>query len=154
MLNTTDVYDEEELMLAGFFERCIAAFIDGIVIFLFYYIAFVMLFIDVIGPLFLLVLPNAYEYGPHVAFLFWLILIWLYFAYMESSRYRGTIGKHLLKLKVTDEYGEQLSFKESTIRFFIKIISFVIVFVGFIMALFTKKNQALHDVIAHTIVIK
>ncbi|MBS4193300.1 RDD family protein [Bacillus sp. FJAT-49705] len=145
---------EDEQKLATFIERGIAICIDGIIISLLYYVAYVLLFIDVIGPLFLLLIPYAYEYGALVAFLFWLLFIWLYFACMESSRYQGTIGKHLLKLKVTSEFGEQLSFKKSTIRFFMKIVSFVIVLAGFIMALFTKKNQALHDVIAHTVVLK
>lgn len=145
---------EDEQKLASFLERGLAIFIDGLIILIFSFMAYSILFIDVIGPLFLLVLPNAYEFGPHVAFLFWLIIVWLYYACMECSRYQGTVGKYLLKLNVTDEHGERLTFKETTIRFIIKIGSFLIVFAGFVTALFTQKKQTLHDLAAHTVVIK
>lgn len=154
MLDTTEVYNEEEIQIAGFVERGLAMMIDGIIIFLFSYIAYTLLFIDVIGPLFLVILPNAFEWGPHVAFLFLTIIIWLYVAGTESSRYGGTVGKYFLKLKVTDEDGESISFKVSSTRFFIKIFSLVFIFAGFVMALFTKQKQTLHDLAAHTIVVK
>ncbi|KAB2329400.1 RDD family protein [Cytobacillus depressus] len=147
-------FAKNELKLAIFIERVLAFSIDATIIILFTYTAYMMLFIDVIGPLFLLLLPDSYEYGPHVAFLLWIVFIWLYFACMETSRYRGTIGKYLLKLKVTDEDGEQITFKESTIRFFLKLISFIPVFAGFLIALFTNKKQTFHDITAKTIVIK
>jgi len=82
------------------------------------------------------------------------ILSWLYFALLESSEWQGTVGKKLLKIKVTDLYGGRLSFARATGRYFGKFISTVIFYIGFIMAAFTEKKQALHDIMANTLVVK
>jgi len=74
---------------------------------------------------------------------------WLYWALMESSRWRATLGKKILGLEVTDLEGRRISFARATVRYFGKII-----FVGFIMVAFTEKKQALHDIIAGCLVVK
>jgi uncharacterized RDD family membrane protein YckC len=78
---------------------------------------------------------------------------WLYFALMESSAKQGTIGKMALGIKVTDLNGNRISFGRATGRFFGKIISGMILYIGFIMAGFTDKKQAMHDMIAGTLVV-
>ena len=55
---------------------------------------------------------------------------------------------------VTDETGGRISFGRATGRYFSKIISAMIFWIGYIMAGFTDKKQALHDVIANTLVWK
>jgi uncharacterized RDD family membrane protein YckC len=82
------------------------------------------------------------------------ILHWLYFALMESSAWQGTLGKKALGLEVTDLEGRRISFGRATGRFFAKIISSLILFVGYIMIGFTEKKQGLHDMIAGTLVIR
>jgi uncharacterized RDD family membrane protein YckC len=82
------------------------------------------------------------------------IVSWLYFSLMESSPWQATIGKKILGIKVTDLVGRRISFLRATGRYFAKIISAVIVFIGYIMAAFTEKKQALHDIIAGTLVIR
>jgi uncharacterized RDD family membrane protein YckC len=42
---------------------------------------------------------------------------------------------------------------KATIRYFSKYISAIILFIGYIMAAFTEKKQALHDIIAGTLVL-
>jgi len=59
-----------------------------------------------------------------------------------------------LGLKVTDMNGEKLDFSKSLIRNLGKIISGIILYIGYIMAGFTEKKQALHDMIASTLVVK
>lgn len=81
-------------------------------------------------------------------------LHWLYFSLMESSAKQATLGKMVLSLKVTDLNGQRLTFGRATGRYFSKIISALIMYVGFIMAGFTEKKQALHDMIAGTLVWK
>ena len=39
-------------------------------------------------------------------------------------------------------------------RFFAKFISAIILFIGYLMAAFTDRKRALHDIIAGTLVIK
>ena len=79
---------------------------------------------------------------------------WLYEALLLSSPWQATIGKKLLGLKVTDEFGQRISFGRATGRHFAKIISMIICFIGFIMAAFTYHKRALHDMIAGTLVMK
>jgi uncharacterized RDD family membrane protein YckC len=78
----------------------------------------------------------------------------LYFALMESSNYQATIGKMVLGLKVTDVNDGKLDFIKALVRNLSKIISGMILLIGYIMAGFTEKKQALHDMIAGTLVVK
>jgi uncharacterized RDD family membrane protein YckC len=81
-----------------------------------------------------------------------LLISWLYFALLESSPMQATVGKKLLGLQVGDVDGEQISFVAATIRYFSKSISSALLLGGYIMAFFTEKHQALHDIIAKTVV--
>jgi uncharacterized RDD family membrane protein YckC len=55
---------------------------------------------------------------------------------------------------VTDLAGRRISFGRATGRFFAKYISATILMIGFVMAGFTEKKQALHDILAGTLVIR
>lgn len=79
---------------------------------------------------------------------------WLYFALMESSERGATLGKMALGLRVVTSDGQRLSFLNATGRYFAKIISAIILFIGFIMIGFTDRKRGLHDMIAGTLVIK
>ena len=78
----------------------------------------------------------------------------LYFTLMESSSKQATVGKMVLGLKVTDVNGNKLDFVKALIRNVCKLISGFILCIGYIMAGFTEKKQALHDMIASTLVLK
>jgi uncharacterized RDD family membrane protein YckC len=77
---------------------------------------------------------------------------WLYEALMTSSSWQATLGKRLLHLIVVDEQGNRISFGRATGRFFAKILSSLILNIGFIMVAFTDRKQGLHDMLAHTLV--
>jgi uncharacterized RDD family membrane protein YckC len=72
---------------------------------------------------------------------------------MESSSRQATVGKIALGLRVTDLNGERITFLRATGRYFGKIISGMILYIGFIMAAFTEKRQALHDLMAECLVV-
>ena len=95
-------------------------------------------------------------FGYIALFSLMLIMIdWIYYALMESSTWQATLGKKALNLRVTDMQGNRLSFGHATGRFFAKVLDRFIPFaIGFIMAGFTEKKQALHDMIAATLVIR
>jgi len=78
----------------------------------------------------------------------------LYYTFMESSKYQASIGKIVLGLKVTDTNGNKLDFTKALVRNLSKIISSMILLIGYLMAAFTEKKQALHDMIAGTLVVK
>jgi uncharacterized RDD family membrane protein YckC len=86
-------------------------------------------------------------------FVFAALFGWLYKAAMESSKFQATLGKMALSLRVVDLQGNRISFVRATGRYFAKFIS-VIFFVGYIMAGFTQRKQALHDLIAKTYVLR
>ena len=79
---------------------------------------------------------------------------WIYEAAMESSSKQATLGKMALRLKVTDEHGSRISFARASARYFSKILSRMILMIGYIMAGFTARKQALHDMIAGTLVVR
>jgi len=79
---------------------------------------------------------------------------WIYEAALESSRHQATLGKMALGLKVTDLEGRRISFGRATGRHFAKWISWMTFTIGFIMAGFTERKQALHDMIAGTLVVR
>jgi uncharacterized RDD family membrane protein YckC len=79
---------------------------------------------------------------------------WLYYAILESSSWQGTVGKKALGLVVADGHGERISFGRATGRFFAKIISGLILLVGYMMVGWTERKQGLHDMIASTYVYK
>ena len=78
----------------------------------------------------------------------------LYYTVMESSKFQGTVGKMALGLKVTDSNGGKLSFVSALIRNVGKIVSGIILMIGYIMAGFTEKKQALHDMFVGALVVK
>jgi uncharacterized RDD family membrane protein YckC len=85
-----------------------------------------------------------------VQILFW----WLYEALLTSSSKQATVGKMVFGLRVTDTNGQQISFGRASARHFSKYISGLILMVGYIIAGFTARKQALHDIIAETLVLK
>ena len=82
------------------------------------------------------------------------IITWLYYSLLQSGKWQATLGKKAVGIKVTDLNGERISFLTATLRYFGKIISSMIMLIGYLMAAFTAKKQALHDMIASTYVVK
>ena len=93
------------------------------------------------------------NYNP-TANLISLVIGWLYFALLESSERGATVGKMAMGLRVVTDQGQRLSFLNATGRYFAKIISAIILCIGFIMIAFTDRKRGLHDMIAGTLVVK
>jgi len=83
-----------------------------------------------------------------------IVVSWLYSSLLESSSWQATLGKKAVGIRVTDMNGNRISFGQATGRHFGKILSSLICLVGFIMAAFTEKQQALHDILAGTLVVR
>lgn len=151
---------------AGFWLRVVASLIDGLIMGL----AFLVLFL----PIFFLTGMTAHLEGlahnngrldPAILAGFLMILLvfgglsllmqWLYHAYLESGEKQATWGKQALGLYVTDLTGNPVSFGRASGRFFGKIITRMIpLAIGYIMAGFTERKQALHDMIAGCLVLR
>jgi uncharacterized RDD family membrane protein YckC len=112
---------------------------------------FVALVIDAIIVAVASGLVTAGTFGAGVVVTF--IGPWLYEAFMLSSEWQATVGKRAMNMVVTGVDGTRISFARATGRHFAKYLSAFILGVGFIMAFFTAKRQALHDLIAETLVV-
>ena len=150
---------------AGFWLRVVAHLIDGLLA----GIAFSFVFLAGIATVGIGYLKNVIHetnnpediFTPGliaVIFLFCsisIVMIWIYYAWMESSSYQGTLGKMALGLYVTDLEGRRISFARATGRYFAKLITSLIPLgIGYAMAGFTEKKQALHDMIASCLVLR
>jgi uncharacterized RDD family membrane protein YckC len=83
-----------------------------------------------------------------------LVVAWLYFAILESSSWQGTVGKKVLGILVTDHNGQRIGFGRATGRYFAKILSAIILLIGFMMVGWTQRKQGLHDMIASTLCVR
>jgi uncharacterized RDD family membrane protein YckC len=73
---------------------------------------------------------------------------------LESSSWQATLGKKALGLVVTTVGGEPISFGRALGRNLAKLLSSLILMIGFLMAGFTAKKQALHDLLADCLVVR
>ena len=148
------------VLYAGFWLRFVALIIDGIVLGILGTILTLPFAASIGITSMMRGRPPVVEPGEVVALMgtfFWIIVIrvalnWLYYAGFESSAWQATLGKKALGLEVTDLGGARISFGRASGRFFGKIISALTLLIGYIMAGFTEKKQALHDMIAGTLV--
>jgi uncharacterized RDD family membrane protein YckC len=80
---------------------------------------------------------------------------WLYHALLESSEWQATLGKKIMGLEVTDLAGARVTMGRATGRHFAKFITGLIPLgIGYILAGFTEKRQALHDMLASCLVLR
>jgi uncharacterized RDD family membrane protein YckC len=152
---------------AGFWLRLVAYILDSAIIGFAVTVLFVPFFFLMGGVRMLETLPRGHaEQVDPAQFMAFLSLIltlaaiaavakWLYFAYLESGEKQATWGKQALGIYVTDLAGQRVTFGRATGRFFAKIVSGLIPLgIGFVMAGFTERRQALHDMIASTLVLR
>jgi len=150
---------------AGFWVRFLAFLIDNAVVGIgFVLILIPLIFLTGLGGFIGEIHPNEDMNDVGIFMLFGLLflaatvsllLTWLYHALMESSEWQATLGKKVLGLVVTDMAGRRVSFGRATGRHFAKIITNMVpAFIGYIMAGFTERKQALHDMIAGCLVLR
>jgi uncharacterized RDD family membrane protein YckC len=155
----------QNVAYAGFWLRFVAYLIDSAVVGAAFLVV-VLVSIPVFGIGYLQQLVSGLQnsepdFSPALIFVIFDLIFaisvatWLYYAFMESSTRQGTLGKMAMGLTVTDMQGQRVSFGRATGRFFAKIITGLVpLFIGYIMAGFTAKRQALHDMIASCLVMR
>lgn len=139
---------------AGFWLRFVAYLIDGLIL------------SPVFALLYLRVLFPRLESGDDtvrapfmlggfvVVWLATIIVPWLYCALCESSRWQATPGKLALSLRVTDDFGQRIGFGRASGRHFGKFVSGLIMDIGYMLAGWTPRKQALHDLMANCCVVR
>lgn len=149
---------------AGFWYRFAAAFIDGIILYFVRIIPIAVLNVSAYSysNSFTFTDSNRF-FGSSLgaftllsigSFIIYYTIDILYHSLLEASSWQGSIGKKALGLIVTDEQGYKLNFQKAFFRNLFKLISGLTFLIGYIMAGFTQKKQALHDILANTLVLK
>ena len=148
----------QDIVYAGFWRRWAALFLDqlilGIPLSIVYF--FIMLGMGLTSGVFNTTQPPM---GAILGMEFGFYLIWwaaglFYYATLESSEAQATFGKRALGIKVTDTEGRRIGFKQAMGRWFAAALSYMSIYIGFLMAGFTQRKQALHDIIAGTLVVR
>ena len=138
-------------MYAGFWKRFAAFIIDSIII----YIVLALFFLcGILGAIFghsdSFIFVNLLQ---AVIYFLGFILPILYWTLFECSSYQATPGKLLLGLRVCGIHGEKMTFITSLRRNLCKIITNMTVVIGYVMAGFTVRKQALHDKMSDCLVV-
>jgi len=156
---------------AGFWLRFVAHILDGLIIGLPVVIVVMIIVLSSGFGAFLHNLPNppnppdpdevastlgaAFFVGIGLIVLVAFLGSWLYYALFESSSWQATPGKKVLNIFVTDMNGAPVSFGRATGRYFSKFVTQLIPLgIGYMLAGLTERKQALHDMIASTLVLR
>lgn len=138
----------EDIVYAGFWKRAAAAIVDGILVWI----------IGSLGGEALGTLLGDLAGGGKLAVAMMVLLVTLtlqvcYYAFFHASFNAATPGKMLIGIKVVRSDGETISFLRAVARYFATIPSGILLGIGYLMAGFTARKQALHDMICDTVVV-
>ncbi|MBK8284101.1 MAG: RDD family protein [Ahniella sp.] len=148
---------ESEMVYAGFWRRLIAMMADSFLLSI-----IITPIIAIASAIAIPMLAGSGNSPPNgtALMLFMVVLygsIFLisvgYFVLLERSAAGATIGKRLMGIRVVDKNGERIGFGRALGRFFAKILSSLPANLGYLIAAFTGRKQALHDFVAGTLVI-
>lgn len=81
------------------------------------------------------------------------VMSYFYYVGMERSKLQATVGKLALGIKVVDADGRRLGWGKASARWAGSLVSYLILYFGFFMAGWTRRKQALHDLMAGTYVV-
>ena len=82
------------------------------------------------------------------------LIAWAYYALLESSPARGTLGKVALSLFVADVHGDPITFYRASARYWLKLLSSLTFGLGWLLPAFTPRKQALHDLLSGCLVLR
>jgi uncharacterized RDD family membrane protein YckC len=141
--------DTSPATYAGFWVRFCAAFLDGLLTTLLFFVVGA-----VVGVATMLLPAESRALLSNLTVLVGIVGAWLYYALQESSDARATLGKRAFKLQVaTQDDRARISFARATGRYFAHFLSLVTLYVGYLMQPFTARKQALHDLVSGTVVV-
>lgn len=132
---------------AGFWKRCAALVVDYVILMA------ATVFVGAVIGLFFGSPHGPNELADNLGGLAGILVWWLYYGLMESSERQATLGKMALRIQVVDLHGARVSFARASGRHFAKLFSGLLLLVGYLVAAFTSRKQALHDMIAGCLVV-
>jgi uncharacterized RDD family membrane protein YckC len=154
-------YAGGEVVNAGFWKRVAAYLIDAFVVGVATWIVQIALMMMFFG-----VNMGTLESDPESMFsgatgILFILAVYLvpmamgaaYYAAFHASSKQATLGKMAVGIKVVRTNGTRISMARGVGRYFGTILSSLILGIGFLMAAFTERKQALHDMICDTLVV-
>ncbi len=158
-------HDVDDVVDAGFVRRFAAYIIDAVLLTIAMY-AIIILLLIVFGfgitGLMTMFESSATGGAPEGPILFivifgFYVLPFLmqgtYHIIFTGSAWQASPGKRLLGIKVVDFDGQRITYGRSTGRWFAAALSYLTFYIGFLMAAFTDRKLALHDLVASTRVV-
>jgi tetratricopeptide (TPR) repeat protein len=124
---------------AGFWLRAGAFIVDLV------FLAVPVIIFDLIGSQFS---------GFFGTFLMFILIGWVYYASFEASYLQATLGKRAFGIVVTNYANHKISFKIASLRYLGKLLSGVVLCIGYTMAAFTTQKRTLHDILSQTLVVR
>jgi uncharacterized RDD family membrane protein YckC len=154
-INTPEIPSSDvagsQIKYGGFWIRFVAYMVDRFIAGILSVIPFVLVMLVT-----MFVSKDAGKEQAHaimvVAYVLMIVVYFGYFIFL-THKYGATLGKRWLGLQVTAVGGAKLSLGKIILRETVgKIVSSIIISIGFIIAAFTEKKQALHDFMAGSVV--
>lgn len=146
-----------EVVQAGFWKRTAAYLIDGMLVGMVAQVIQFVIMLSFFGFSSLGGSPDFNTPGGIVmlvmVYLVPLGMSALYFGLFHASAKQATLGKMAVGIKVVRTDGSRISVGRGIGRYFGFLLSSLTIFVGFLMAAFTERKQALHDMICDTLVV-
>jgi uncharacterized RDD family membrane protein YckC len=89
-------------------------------------------------------------------FWFTLWLLFVCFAYLGACWHYGgmTVGMRAWRVVLINTDGGKISWPRCLLRFLLSFLSLAALGLGFVWAIFDQKNQAWHDIAAHTVLLR
>lgn len=140
------------LNYAGFWVRFLAVFLDLLIL----GSVVLLMFLSIAGFIAL----NGREHILHdrlAVSLFYggiICMATAYYILMESGAQGATFGKRWLNIKVLDTSGHRLSASRASARLLAHPFSYLLLMAGLLMQPLTRRKQALHDMLAGTVVVR
>jgi len=138
MTKNADLLDKFEVdppLYAGFWKRVLAYILDSIPLAIIDYAL------------------EGFIKNENTALLVFTVLCCVYTVGFHASKYQATPGKMLMAIKVVGYDGRRISYVRAFWRFWAESLSVLTLGIGFVMAAFTDRKQALHDILCSTYVI-
>lgn len=154
--------DRTDIVYAGFWRRVAAYQLDSFILGIASYIVIIPFAMIIgIGGQYASTLqqddPSAFFMSIVPMMILMYLLIFaiqaVYFAWMHSRPAQATLGKMAVGIKATNADGTRISFGKGILRWLSMFVSALLLGFGFLMAGFTDRKRALHDIMCDTVVV-
>ena len=133
---------------AGFWRRLGGSLLDALVIF------FPVAIIRVAMGLSAVSFEDDYDTTGLIAMAIEVVLSWLYAVTQLGSPASATLGMRVVGIRLLTVHGDRPSFARVNGRYLAQALSVITLGIGYLMMLFGRRRQTLHDLVSGTVVVR